>query len=38
MIIHPIEVKQNDYGYNLVFNLQDGNGGVQDLTGATLRF
>jgi hypothetical protein len=38
MIVQPIEVIQNDYGYNLgPFNLEDGNGDVQDLTGASVK-
>jgi hypothetical protein len=37
-MIQPIQVVQNDYGYQLPFTLEDGNGNVVNLTGATLSF
>jgi hypothetical protein len=38
MIVQPIQVIQNDYGYQLgPFNLQDANGDAQDLTAAILK-
>jgi hypothetical protein len=37
-MIQPLQVVQNDYGYQLPFTLQDGNGNVVNLTGATLSF
>jgi hypothetical protein len=37
VIIQPIEVNQNDYGYQLgPWTLEDGNGNAQNLTGASL--
>jgi hypothetical protein len=38
MIIQPIQVVQNDYGYQIPFTLEDGNGNAVNLTGATLSF
>ncbi len=36
MILQPQIVGQNDYGYQLPFTLQDGNGNPVNLTGASL--
>ena len=37
MIIQPIQINQNDFGYQLgPWTLEDGNGNAQDLTGATV--
>jgi hypothetical protein len=37
MITQPIEVNQNDYGYQLgPWTLEDGNGNAQNLVGASL--
>ncbi len=36
MQIQPITVTQNDFGYQIPFTLEDGNGNAQNLTGATL--
>ncbi len=36
MILQPQIVGQNDYGYQLPFTLQDGNGNSVNLTGAIL--
>jgi hypothetical protein len=38
MIVQPQTVTQGDYGYELPFTLQDGNGNAVDLTGASLTF
>jgi len=38
MINQPQIVTQGDYGYELPFTLQDGNGDAVDLAGATLAF
>jgi hypothetical protein len=35
-MIQPIEITQNDYGYQIPFTLEDGNGNAVDLAGATL--
>lgn len=34
----PQQIVQNDYGYNIPFTLEDGNGNAVNLTGATLSF
>jgi hypothetical protein len=36
MNIQPITVTQNDFGYEIPFTLEDGNGDAQNLTGASL--
>ncbi|HLY40472.1 MAG TPA: BppU family phage baseplate upper protein [Terracidiphilus sp.] len=36
MIVQPQTVTQNDYGYELPFTLEDGNGNAVNLSGATL--
>ena len=36
MILQPQIVGQNDYGYQLPFTLEDGNGNAVNLSGATL--
>lgn len=36
MLIITQKVVQNDYGYQMPFSLQDGNGNAQDLTSASL--
>jgi hypothetical protein len=36
MIPSPIKVVQNDYGYQIPFTLEDGNGNPVSLSGATL--
>lgn len=38
MILQPQIVGQNDYGYQLPFTLEDGNGNAVNLSGATLLF
>lgn len=38
MILQPQIVTQNDYGYQLPFTLEDGNGNAVNLTGASLTF
>ena len=35
-MIQPIQVVQGDYGYQIPFTLQDGNGNPVNLTGLTL--
>jgi len=35
-MIQPIQVVQNDYGYEMPFTLEDGNGNAVDLTGSSL--
>ncbi len=35
-MIQPIQVVQNDFGYQIPFTLEDGNGNAVNLTGATL--
>ena len=35
-MIQPQEILQNDYGYQIPFTLQDGNGVAVNLTGASL--
>ncbi len=35
-MIQPIQIVQSDYGYQIPFTLQDGNGNAVDLTGASL--
>jgi hypothetical protein len=35
-MIQPQEIVQNDYGYEIPFTLQDGNGNAVNLTGAVL--
>ena len=37
-IIQPIVITQNDYGYQIPFTLEDGNGNALNLTGASLSF
>jgi hypothetical protein len=37
-MIQPLQLVQNDYGYNLPFTLEDGNGNIVNLTGAALSF
>jgi hypothetical protein len=37
-MIQPLQITQNDYGYQLPFTLQDGTGNAVNLTGATLSF
>jgi hypothetical protein len=36
MIIQPIQIWQNDFGYQIPFTLQDGTGNAVNLTGANL--
>jgi hypothetical protein len=36
MIIQPIQIVQGNYGYNIPFTLEDGNGNALSLVGATL--
>jgi hypothetical protein len=36
MIVQPQTVTQGDYGYNLSFTLEDGNGNAVDITSASL--
>lgn len=36
MIIQPLQIVQNDFGYELPFTLQDGDGVAVNLTGASL--
>jgi hypothetical protein len=36
MIIQPIQIVQGNYGYNIPFTLEDGNGNALNLSGATL--
>jgi hypothetical protein len=35
-MIQPIQIVQNDYGYQLPFTLEDGNGNAVNLSGASL--
>jgi hypothetical protein len=37
MIVQPIQIVQGNYGYNIPFTLEDGNGNALNLTGATLK-
>lgn len=37
-MIQPLQVVQNDYGYQLPFTLQDGSGNAVNLSGAALSF
>ena len=37
-MIQPIQVVQNDFGYNIPFTLEDGNGNAVNITSATLSF
>jgi hypothetical protein len=36
MIIQPIQIVQNDFGYQIPFTLEDGNGNAVNLSGAVL--
>jgi len=36
MIIQPIQLIQSDFGYQIPFTLEDGNGNAVNLTGASL--
>jgi hypothetical protein len=36
MIVQPIQITENDYGYEIPFTLQDALGNPVDLTGANL--
>jgi BppU N-terminal domain len=36
MLVQPIQIVQNDYGYQLPFTLEDALGNAVNLTGATL--
>lgn len=36
MIVQPIQIVQGNYGYNIPFTLEDGNGNVLNLTSASL--
>lgn len=35
-MLQPIEIVQNDYGYQIPFTLQDGNGNAVNLSGGSL--